>query len=77
MGVLRIVTDAVEKGICKNLKATLIQDWKTIRNLDSKSHLPGFACFKFQLHIFCEDFFDSIGQNLNNSSEQLFSARLR
>jgi len=61
MGVLRIVTDAVEKGICKNLKATLIQDWKTIRNLDSKSHLPGFVYFQIPTpHFFCGDVFGSI-----------------
>jgi hypothetical protein len=51
------MTDAVEKGICKNLKATLIQDWKSMHNLDSKIHLLGFVCFKFQFHIsFAETF---------------------
>src|SRR5262245_21232514 len=44
-------TDTVEKGICRNLEATLIQDREAMRNLDSKIHFPGFVCFKIQFHI--------------------------
>jgi hypothetical protein len=53
----RLWVDAVEKGIFRTLKATLIQDWRPMRNLDSKTHLPEFVCFKFQFHIsFAETF---------------------
>src|SRR5262245_48234117 len=45
------MTDTVEKGICRNLEATLIQDREAMRNLDSKIHFPGFVCFKIQFHI--------------------------
>ena len=49
--------DTVEKGIYKNLEATLIQDREPTRNLDSKIHFPGFVCFKIQFHIsFAETF---------------------
>jgi len=41
------MTDTVEKGIFRNLEATLIQDWKPARNLDSKIHMAGFVRFKF------------------------------
>jgi hypothetical protein len=41
------MTDAVEKGICRNLEATLIQDEEPTRNLDSKIHVAGFVSFKF------------------------------
>jgi len=41
------LTDAVEKGIFWNLEATLIQDRKPTRNLDSKIHMAGFVLFKF------------------------------
>lgn len=52
------------KGICRNLEATLIKDWKSMCNLDSTIHLPGFVCFTFQLsHFLCGDFFDTIGQS--------------
>jgi hypothetical protein len=51
------LADAVEKGICRNLEATLIQDWKPMRNLDSEIQLPEFVCFKLQFHIsFAETF---------------------
>jgi hypothetical protein len=43
----RLVADAVEKGIFRNLEATLIQDRKPTRNLDSKIHMAGFVRFKF------------------------------
>jgi hypothetical protein len=50
-------TDAVEKGICRNLEAALVQNWKPVRNLDSNIQLAGFVCFKFQFHIsFAETF---------------------
>jgi hypothetical protein len=39
--------DTVEKGIFRNLEATLIQDRKPTRNLDSKIHMAGFVRFKF------------------------------
>jgi len=42
-----LMTDTVEKGICRNLEATLIQDRKPTRNLDSKIHVAGFVRFKF------------------------------
>jgi hypothetical protein len=51
------LTDTVEKGICRNLEATLIQDEEPTRNLDSKIHVAGFVRFKFQFHIsFAETF---------------------
>jgi hypothetical protein len=31
-----------------------------MRNLDSKIHLPGFDCFKFQFHSFFAETFNSI-----------------
>jgi hypothetical protein len=40
------MADAVEKGICKNLKAILIQDREPTRNLDSNIHVAGFVRFK-------------------------------
>jgi hypothetical protein len=39
--------DAVEKGFCGDLQATLIQDQEPTRNLDSKIHVLGFVRFKF------------------------------
>jgi hypothetical protein len=42
----RLLADTVEKGICRNLEATLIQDWKPMRNLDSKIYVAGFVRFK-------------------------------
>ena len=54
---LPLRVDAVEKGICKNFEATLIQDREPKRNLDSKIHFPGFVCFKIQFQIsFAETF---------------------
>jgi hypothetical protein len=44
---LPVLTDAVEKGIFRNLEATLIQDRKPTRNLDSKIQVAGFVRFKF------------------------------
>jgi hypothetical protein len=43
----RSTEPAVEKGIFRNLEATLIQDRKPTRNLDSKIHMAGFVRFKF------------------------------
>jgi hypothetical protein len=40
-------SDTVEKGIFRNLEATLIQDRKPTRNLDSKIHMAGFVRFEF------------------------------
>jgi hypothetical protein len=54
------LTDAVEKGMCWSLEATLIQDWKAMRVLDSKIQLPGFVCFKFQFPIFFADTFSTV-----------------
>jgi hypothetical protein len=55
------VTDAVEKRICRNLGATLIQVREQTRNLDSKVHVLGFVRFQILIsHFFCGDFFDSI-----------------
>jgi hypothetical protein len=45
--IAKLVADTVEKGIFRNLEATLIQDRKPTRNLDSKIHMAGFARFKF------------------------------
>jgi hypothetical protein len=42
-----LLADAVEKGVCRNIDATLIQDREPTRNLDSKIHMPGFVRFKF------------------------------
>jgi hypothetical protein len=36
-----------KKGFCGGLRATLIQDQKSMRNLDSKIRLPGFVRFIF------------------------------
>jgi hypothetical protein len=58
------LADAVEKGICRNLKATLIQDWKPMRNLDSKLHLLGFVCFKFQFHISFAEAFSTVSAQM-------------
>jgi hypothetical protein len=55
--------DAVEKGICRNPEATLIQDSKPMRNLDSKIHLPGFVYFKFQFHISFAETFSTVSVN--------------
>jgi hypothetical protein len=50
------MTDAVEKGFCGSLRATLIQDQKSMRNLDSKIRLPG--SFRILIPQFlCRDFF--------------------
>jgi hypothetical protein len=43
----RLLADAVEKGICRNLEATLIQDRKPTRNLDSKIHAAGLVRIRF------------------------------
>jgi hypothetical protein len=67
--------DAVEKGICGNLEATLIQDWKPMRNLDSKSHLSGFVCFKVQFHISFTETFSTASVKVGNSlTEHIESA---
>jgi hypothetical protein len=41
------MTDAVEKGFCGDLRATLIQEQDQMRNLDSKNQSPGFVRFNF------------------------------
>jgi hypothetical protein len=43
----RFGVDTVEKGIFRNLEATLVQDRKPTCNLDSKIHMAGFVRFKF------------------------------
>jgi hypothetical protein len=57
--------DADEKGIYRNLEATLIQDWKPMRNLDSKiNFLDSFVSNSTSL---LRRLFDSIGKNVKNS----------
>jgi hypothetical protein len=71
------LTDAVEKGICRNLEATLIQNWKPMRNLDSRIQLPGFVCFKFQFHIFFAETFRQYGRVEDERGSFGHSATLR
>jgi len=64
--------DTVEKGICRNLEATLIQDEEPTRNLNSKIHVAGFVRFKFQFHIsFAETFRRGAGPQQPLSIEQV------
>jgi hypothetical protein len=70
--------DAVEKGVCGNLDATLIQDREPTRNLDSKT--PHACIRSFQIlisHFFCGDFFDSIGQMRRTQPEHFDSGSAR
>jgi hypothetical protein len=71
------LTDAVEKGICKNLKAALIQDRKRMRNLDSKIHLPGFVCFKYQFHISFAKTFSTASTRSGHISAKYWPSTLR
>jgi hypothetical protein len=68
----------VEKRICRNLEATMIQDREPTRNPDSEIHLPGFVCFKFQFHItFAETFSTVLVTSGRTQSEHNESAVFR
>jgi hypothetical protein len=57
------MTDAVEKGFCEDLRATLLQDQDQMRNLDFRKSIARIRSFHFLIpQLFCGDFFDSIGQ---------------
>jgi hypothetical protein len=53
-----------KKRICRNLEATLIQDREPTRNPESKFHLLGFICFKFQFHISFAETFSTVSTQL-------------
>jgi hypothetical protein len=50
----------IRLAIARNLEATLIQDWKPIRNLESNNSVPGFVCFKIQFHIVFAETFSTV-----------------
>jgi hypothetical protein len=52
--------NTVEKRICRNPEATLIQDREPTRNPDSEVHLPGFVCLKFQFHTTLAETFSTV-----------------